>query len=79
MSKSISILRQFIFRGGLIGAIAQMYIDDKEKAEGFVLELAYQLKTNKERLMNDWGAELINELEIFTQDKCHRDQKVSNF
>jgi hypothetical protein len=56
-----------------------MYVNDEEKAEGFALELAYQLKTNKKRLIDEWGAELIEDLEILEKNKCHRDQKVSNF
>jgi hypothetical protein len=79
VSNSISILRRFIYRGGLIGSIAQMYVDDEAQAEEFALELAHQLKTNKERLIGEWGIELIEDLEILAKNKCHRDQKVSNF
>jgi hypothetical protein len=68
MNKRVSILNGFINKGGLIGRAAQLYANDEKLGAQFLLELKEQLKTNKIRMVEIWGKELVTELEHFSEN-----------
>lgn len=65
MKAARPILRKFIKKGGLIGRIARMYLNDTVNAGRFLLELKAQLKNNKSQMIAIWGKDLIKELEEY--------------
>lgn len=54
------ILTQIIRKGGLMGSVAKIYLNDKEKTDKFILECAEQC--HNKNAINLWGEELTKEI-----------------
>ena len=63
MATAKSILNRISQKGGTIGAVAKLYVNDIELASQFISELKEQLRTNKVSMTRNWGERLVNDLE----------------
>ena len=64
------ILNIIIAKGGLMGAAARIYINDTEKADGFIMECYGQCHNKSAREL--WGEELVSAIEKYVnpETKC---------
>jgi len=61
------IMEKIISKKGLMGRVAEMYINDEDKAKNFIKECREQ--THNEMAQKHWGKKLVREIEQFCSDK----------
>jgi hypothetical protein len=66
-ASSQTILKRVISKGGLLGACADMYIQDEDKAKQFISELSQMCE--KQDYTNYFGKDLITEIHRFASGK----------
>lgn len=64
---SNQILERIIDRGGLMGACAKRYINNKEQSDQFILECYYQCHNNS--AVRLWGEELVMDIRNYIHDR----------
>jgi hypothetical protein len=65
--ESTQILERIIERGGLMAACAKRYINNKEKADQFILECYYQCHNHS--AIKLWGEELVMAIQNYIHDQ----------
>jgi hypothetical protein len=61
------ILKMIINKGGLMGAVAKMYINDKEKAKQFIAECFEQCHNRSAQI--HWGEDLVKDIINYSCDQ----------
>lgn len=72
-----TILNQIIIKGGLLGACAQLYLHDEEKANLFITECADNCEMKLARKL--WGNDLIAAIKNYTSVTKRKRRAVNSF
>ncbi len=60
--------------GGLIGAVAKMYLNDVEKGKNYICEIAQQCHTDY--VQNTWDKKLIDDIIEFANQHKMKHEKI---